>query len=229
ANVISRFDIGSHQCVQCGRSSPDPWAWELDPRSGMMLCIDCIRRPLEKRTAIPDQRRLVSPRQIYSMGGCNGTTQTKQHPVPPDSFGRNVQAPVGNPHLVATDMVKNNANYPNEIARRDIVASRGHNSEKQLPHYESRLMKLNQSIKRSGQVCVNCGTSSTTLWRRNADGDPVCNACGLYFRLHKSNRPINLKKEEILTRKRRPCKNLDSTASCVPISKSPSLTTIHTS
>ncbi|OUC42498.1 GATA zinc finger [Trichinella nativa] len=25
----------------------------------------------------------------------------------------------------------------------------------------------------------------TTLWRRNQNGDPVCNACGLYFKLHR--------------------------------------------
>ncbi len=34
-------------------------------------------------------------------------------------------------------------------------------------------------------VCTNCQTSSTTLRRQNADGEPVCNACGLYFKLHK--------------------------------------------
>ncbi|XP_062842591.1 GATA binding protein 1a isoform X2 [Trichomycterus rosablanca] len=40
--------------------------------------------------------------------------------------------------------------------------------------------------KRAGTQCANCQTSTTTLWRRNANGEPVCNACGLYFKLHNS-------------------------------------------
>lgn len=38
--------------------------------------------------------------------------------------------------------------------------------------------------RRAGLRCTNCHTSTTTLWRRNAEGEPVCNACGLYMKLH---------------------------------------------
>uniref|UniRef100_A0ACB8GA97 Transcription factor GATA-4 n=1 Tax=Sphaerodactylus townsendi TaxID=933632 RepID=A0ACB8GA97_9SAUR len=38
--------------------------------------------------------------------------------------------------------------------------------------------------RRVGLSCANCHTSTTTLWRRNAEGEPVCNACGLYMKLH---------------------------------------------
>lgn len=38
--------------------------------------------------------------------------------------------------------------------------------------------------RRAGLTCSNCHTSTTTLWRRNNQGEPVCNACGLYFKLH---------------------------------------------
>ncbi|XP_026163469.1 GATA binding protein 1a [Mastacembelus armatus] len=57
--------------------------------------------------------------------------------------------------------------------------------------------------KRAGTLCANCHTSTTTLWRRNANGEPVCNACGLYFKLHNVNRPLTMKKDGIQTRNRK--------------------------
>ena len=64
--------------------------------------------------------------------------------------------------------------------------------------------------RRAGLSCSNCHTMQTTLWRRNNQGEPVCNACGLYFKLHGVNRPLTMKKEGIQTRKRRP-KNSSNT------------------
>ncbi|KAM7373271.1 hypothetical protein PAMP_008136 [Pampus punctatissimus] len=36
----------------------------------------------------------------------------------------------------------------------------------------------------SGVFCANCLTTKTSLWRKNANGGYVCNACGLYQKLH---------------------------------------------
>ncbi|XP_045456794.1 transcription factor elt-1-like [Melitaea cinxia] len=58
--------------------------------------------------------------------------------------------------------------------------------------------------RRVGVTCANCRTSNTTLWRRNNNGEPVCNACGLYYKLHNVNRPLSMKKDGIQTRKRKP-------------------------
>jgi hypothetical protein len=41
------------------------------------------------------------------------------------------------------------------------------------------------NIKKQGIVCANCKTTVTTLWRRTKNGESVCNACGLYFKLHR--------------------------------------------
>ncbi|XP_030330160.1 erythroid transcription factor [Strigops habroptila] len=57
--------------------------------------------------------------------------------------------------------------------------------------------------KRAGTVCSNCQTSTTTLWRRSPRGDPVCNACGLYYKLHRVNRPLAMRKDGIQTRNRK--------------------------
>ncbi|XP_059091620.1 GATA-binding factor C-like isoform X2 [Tigriopus californicus] len=59
------------------------------------------------------------------------------------------------------------------------------------------------TTKREGTVCANCKTTTTTLWRRNHHGEPVCNACGLYHKLHNISRPITLKKDGIQTRNRK--------------------------
>ncbi|XP_042299179.1 transcription factor GATA-6-like [Sceloporus undulatus] len=69
------------------------------------------------------------------------------------------------------------------------------------------------SQRRLGLSCANCHTTTTTLWRRNAEGEPVCNACGLYMKLHGVPRPLAMKKEGIQTRKRKP-KNLSKIKSC---------------
>lgn len=75
--------------------------------------------------------------------------------------------------------------------------------EEKIRKFEQKYDKVN-SKTRMGLQCANCGTTTTTLWRRNGEGEPVCNACGLYFKLHQVNRPMSMKKDGIQTRKRKP-------------------------
>ncbi|XP_044721815.1 GATA zinc finger domain-containing protein [Hirsutella rhossiliensis] len=51
-------------------------------------------------------------------------------------------------------------------------------------------------------TCTNCFTQTTPLWRRNPDGQPLCNACGLFLKLHGVVRPLSLKTDVIKKRNR---------------------------
>lgn len=80
--------------------------------------------------------------------------------------------------------------------------------------------KKKTALKCMNNKCTNCGTTKTVLWRRMENGEPVCNPCGLYYKLNGYNRPLTLCKETIQTRNRKPstkskktrCKKADSTS-----------------
>jgi transcription elongation factor Elf1 len=54
----------------------------------------------------------------------------------------------------------------------------------------------------SSTRCSNCHTGNTPLWRRNPQGQPLCNACGLFLKLHGTVRPLSLKTDIIKKRNR---------------------------
>ena len=76
---------------------------------------------------------------------------------------------------------------------------------------------MQSATRRLGLCCTNCGTTTTTLWRRNAEGEPVCNACGLYHKLHGVNRPLAMRKDGIQTRKRKPKSNSAAAAAVAAV------------
>ncbi|KAK0615779.1 hypothetical protein B0T17DRAFT_510354 [Bombardia bombarda] len=60
----------------------------------------------------------------------------------------------------------------------------------------------NQGDSSAPTTCTNCCTQTTPLWRRNPEGQPLCNACGLFLKLHGVVRPLSLKTDVIKKRNR---------------------------
>lgn len=63
-------------------------------------------------------------------------------------------------------------------------------------------MAANPDRDLSQPTCQNCTTSTTPLWRRDEIGSVLCNACGLFLKLHGRPRPISLKTDVIKSRNR---------------------------
>lgn len=60
----------------------------------------------------------------------------------------------------------------------------------------------NNNLQGGRVECTNCHTRTTPLWRRNPEGEPLCNACGLFLKLHGTVRPLSLKTDVIKKRAR---------------------------
>ena len=63
--------------------------------------------------------------------------------------------------------------------------------------------KASKAYARSDLCCANCLTTETPVWRRDIFNRYVCNACGIYSRLHKADRPVNNAEDRESLRKRK--------------------------
>ncbi|GAA5858552.1 hypothetical protein JCM8547_007357 [Rhodosporidiobolus lusitaniae] len=60
----------------------------------------------------------------------------------------------------------------------------------QLPgNGQRRLPKEEAGEGHDGPICSHCGSITTPLWRRGPEDELLCNACGLYLKLHGKSRP----------------------------------------
>ncbi|OQO09618.1 hypothetical protein B0A48_05020 [Cryoendolithus antarcticus] len=97
--------------------------------------------------------------------------------------------------------------YNNRISKTAQVALRHASQGPQDPNQTGQGNDVNSAQSQSFQqslviACQNCGTTITPLWRRDELGNTICNACGLYHKLHGHHRPVQMKKPEIKRRKR---------------------------
>ncbi|KAF5962446.1 ankyrin repeat domain-containing protein [Fusarium bulbicola] len=71
-------------------------------------------------------------------------------------------------------------------------------TQSNVPTERNLLTLVDKGVPRT---CMNCFTQTTPLWRRDPDGHPLCNACGLFLKLHGVVRPLSLKIDVIKKRR----------------------------
>ncbi|CAF0902292.1 unnamed protein product [Adineta steineri] len=168
-----------HQCVNCGVVTTALWRHD---ETGHYLCntcrvchrIDDSSRPLQRST------RRVEDEDHHPRSTGMDTSYT----LP-----------------LSQSSTKLLSSLALENSERPYATNKTNNLNKTIPEINNK--RTTPNPRRSGLQCANCQTQTTTLWRRNTEGDPVCNACGLYYKLHHIARPLNMVKEGIQTRRRK--------------------------
>ena len=56
---------------------------------------------------------------------------------------------------------------------------------------------------RPSSQCSNCSTTATSTWRKDSQGRPLCNACGLYQKVHGCPRPAEWGRQGTVMRRNR--------------------------
>ncbi|CAG8451161.1 3740_t:CDS:2 [Ambispora leptoticha] len=74
--------------------------------------------------------------------------------------------------------------------------------EEPLDHNMNQSSDSSTTVTEIPVQCNNCGQTQTPLWRKNERGQPLCNACGLYAKMHNRDRPIAMRKSKIQRRRR---------------------------
>lgn len=83
-----------------------------------------------------------------------------------------------------------------------VVVPKKRGRKRKNPTDYKRKRHYLDSGKTCSTRCTNCKTGTTPLWRRNPQGQPLCNACGLFLKLHGTVRPLSLKTDVIKKRNR---------------------------
>ncbi|CAK9785453.1 unnamed protein product [Cutaneotrichosporon oleaginosum] len=126
---------------------------------------------------------------------------------PPEEFrrpapGRSNSSPnlQGLRAMSMSQATPSHSRHPSQSNRNELAMSRNRSGGPSGPSGPGT--PTAEPEENSATVCTNCQTTNTPLWRRDPEGQPLCNACGLFFKLHGVVRPLSLKTDVIKKRNR---------------------------
>lgn len=200
------------KCSNCGVTSTPLWRRAPD---GTTICNACglyMKSHSTHRAASSNPGGAdaspppipVKPAAAGGPSGCSREDDPKSGSCPGDGLCNGTG---GTASCSGCPAYNNNLSHALKASKRepragDESASPSRSADKATPVAEES--KEDDKSAVGALRCTNCQTTTTPLWRRDEDGNNICNACGLYHKLHGTHRPIGMKKTVIKRRKRIP-------------------------
>ncbi|OAX38290.1 hypothetical protein K503DRAFT_170783 [Rhizopogon vinicolor AM-OR11-026] len=161
------------ECSNCGATHTPLWRRGLNDELNCNACgLYC---KLHKR---PRPKSMRASHGEARRGGASSL---------PSSLSSAAAPPVASPVVPAGESANTSAAATSEAPNTGMAVSSG----------RGEVVEIIGSAQ-----CYNCHTTATPLWRKDDEGKTVCNACGLYYKLHGSARPISMKSDIIRKRSR---------------------------
>lgn len=195
-NVTSSSSVNYHHAEPCNSSVA-----RSDIGTGSVVaCTNC------GVTATPLWRRAPTGEIICNACGLYLKARNATRPtwLKRNTFARkNVNASKLQHRFVLQEQTKTLKEKPETIHHHHHQQQHVHQHDEELSNdsHESPSSDAS-SMDRPQMVCSNCSTTTTPLWRRDEEGNTICNACGLYYKLHNVQRPVTMKRSVIKRRKR---------------------------
>ncbi|KAI9483118.1 MAG: hypothetical protein EXX96DRAFT_556943 [Benjaminiella poitrasii] len=197
---VAKSDIGSTvvtSCSNCGTTTTP--LWRRSPL-GETICNACGLYYKARNTTRPVwlKRNAYKRPKIFSINPV--ALAPRISPPPPPLLAPASTTTNTNTATVAIKATTTTTTTTNAADQKNKIAINNNNSNNtSVPAISSIIPHSEEAVS---LICANCQTTTTPLWRRDESGRPICNACGLYFKLHSVHRPITMKRSTIKRRKR---------------------------